>query len=133
MTITINSQTIDYTLEHESTLGDVVGAIERWLGEAGMQIRSVEHDGNALDISERSEWDVAAVADIGQVDIVAVTPAEFLLEKIQSLHAYFTAIRDEPEDSTVTGSLLEERVAVGELIADGPHVVSIFHQIGHFE
>jgi len=122
MNITINRQEIDYTLENESTLGEVVGEIEKWLGEAGLQIRSIERDGSLLDLSSKTVWNVMSLDDVENVDVVAVTPLEFRAEKLQSLIDYFVAIRDTDEDaSEVLASLLEERQAVAELLADAIH------------
>ncbi len=117
MHITINSQSIDYTLESESTLGDVVAGIEKWLGESGLQIRSITSDGSSLDLSEKPSWETQPVEEIGSVDVVAVTPFEFLAEKLESLHGYFsTFVEATVVDSPVVSALLEERKAVAELL-----------------
>jgi molybdopterin converting factor small subunit len=119
MNITINSETIDYTLEHESTLGDVVLELEKWLGEGGMQIRSIQTDGAALDLATKDSWNLRSVQDVQSVDVIAVTPMEFAAEKLQSLFQYFSTLRDATDDdASFVSELLLEREGVAALLAD---------------
>ena len=84
MNITINSETLDYRLESEATLGEVVAELQKWLGDAGMCIRSIDADGSGIDLSMKSSWDHKPVADVGRMEVVAQTPFEFRAEKIAS-------------------------------------------------
>ena len=117
MNITINSKNLDYRLEAEATVGEVVDEIEKWLGESGMCIRSIDTNGEALNLSLKSSWNDISVHDIDRMDIVAQTPIEFRAEKIESLHQYFVTLRDASEDAyEIVVDLLVEQEGVAELL-----------------
>jgi len=128
MNILINQEPIDVTLEREENLGEVILALRSWLGEAGLRIRSIAADGDSLDESPEG-WSDRKVSETERVEVIAVTPLELAAEKIESLHDYFTAIRDSNADSAeLIRDLMEESQAVSELLTDAvsPEISSQF-------
>jgi hypothetical protein len=117
MNIIMNDRPIDFELEEESTLGEVIVSVESWLANGGMRVRSIESDGSILDLDTRDDWYAVPIDSIGTVTIVARSPFEIDAEKITSLHRYFVTLRDSGGDSYETVvDLLEEREAVTELL-----------------
>jgi hypothetical protein len=48
MIITINGDSIEYTLENENTAGDVIKSLTSWLEESGLILASLRLNGKAF-------------------------------------------------------------------------------------
>ena len=119
MTIRINSEPVDITLEQEENLGEVISGIERWLAEESFCIRTISVDSEELDPEGYSQWKNRLVDEIEEIDIFALTPVELRAEKIQSLYDYFRTISESDDtQSELVANLLEEAPAVAELLGD---------------
>lgn len=117
MDIIINEEPLDFTLEQESTLGEVMLEIEKWLGQAHLRIRSVTVDGSSIDLVDRTGWDARNIDRIGVLEVTALSPVEFRVEKLESLHAYLSALAETTApDGRLISELLDDRDAVAEFL-----------------
>lgn len=92
MRITINEQTIDYTLEHETTLGEVVGGIEKWLDDSDLRISAVTIDDQELPLMKKEEWTSIPLEEISELDITAATPLEYSYNSFRTVNEYIQAL-----------------------------------------
>ena len=53
MEIRINEEIIDFTLERERVLGDVVDGIQGWLSTNGFALTEIKKDNSLLQIGDR--------------------------------------------------------------------------------
>ena len=56
MKIVLNNEEIDFTLEDEKTLGDVLSGIEKWIQKSGFNITSIRANGKTLLLEEEKDW-----------------------------------------------------------------------------
>ena len=64
MQILLNEEPLDFVLESERHLGEVVDAMAQWLGDQGYEITGVDVDSRELPVHERESWDGLPVGDI---------------------------------------------------------------------
>ena len=134
MTITVNDQAIDFTLESERTLGEVLSELRNWVEDAGLRIRSIESNGEDLDLAQNDSWDLVSLETIDRVSVVALTPVEFYREKLESLYQYFELIRDYAQSKSEAASgLLLERSSVAELLSEtiSPEAATMFLNVSN--
>ena len=114
MQILINSSPLEYTLEDETSLGEVIDGLEQWLRSGRFAIVSLSVNQTPYRLHDRDSWQSLPLDDINAVDIEAfpltridettlVAVSEFLNLLEQALH---TANQE----------------AVGEISAELPYV-----------
>jgi hypothetical protein len=98
----MNEEKVDFTLESEKTLADVVHSIEQWLARQKLVIVSLEIDGTPFgqgDLDRKKDLPVSAVSE------VRITVSDFVrleIDGIRALTSFFESLkaklaaRDEP-------------------------------------
>jgi len=77
MRLTVNGDSVDFSLEHERTLGEVTAAVERWLAGAGFVVVALAADGEDL---AGSHWQERPLDGVGVLAIGARNAGELRLE-----------------------------------------------------
>jgi hypothetical protein len=88
MEIKIDKEPIDFTLENETTLGEVVRGIEDWLDNAGMLIGSMRVDNRELPVRNREEWKSLPLDTITELNVDTVMLYEAIYEELQIVELY---------------------------------------------
>lgn len=108
MNIKINEQPIDFTLEHERNLGEVLQGIGEWLGDSEFRVSSLEYDGTTVvpGSDESEKWKQEPIDKIDNLDITILSDSEQYGHDLFTIHQYL--------------SLLQRALAAGnrELIED---------------
>ena len=91
MTITINGENIDFTLEKERTAGDVLKGVSSWLEESGMLVSSITMDGQPVIIADDG-WKAAELDGIGVMNVEAVSLREARLRQLETARDYFVLL-----------------------------------------
>ncbi len=68
MQLKINGETVDYTLEKESVLSQVVKAVEDWLGGSGYLITGIREGGRDLLASPPADWGGTPIDSVAELD-----------------------------------------------------------------
>ena len=68
MLLRINGEKVEYTLERESRLADVVTAVEDWLGRSGYIITGIREGGRDLLDSPRDRWSALPLENVAELD-----------------------------------------------------------------
>lgn len=89
MTITINGNAIDYTLENEKTLHDVLLALSSWMQEQDMVMRSVKIDGIRIELTDRMALSHHSLESIDHLNIHAISTLESQIFQIQTAQGFF--------------------------------------------
>ncbi len=75
MKLKINGEPVDFTLEDESTLSEVVRGVENWLGGTGYLITGIRAGGADLPARPSAEWGRQPIGTVAELDF-AVSHAE---------------------------------------------------------
>jgi len=78
MRLTINGETVDYTLEQEKTLGDVVAGVRKWLATEGFLVTALRDGPTDLVRLPRESWEGRDIAGIECLAVEAALPADAL-------------------------------------------------------
>ena len=71
MEIYVNDERLDFTLEKEETLGDVVKAVDAWLAGSGFAMTSILTPGHELNAEAPESW---LSLPIGEVEALRIAP-----------------------------------------------------------
>ena len=88
MIISINGKEIDFTLEDEKSVGDVVEGLTGWLDESGMLIESVRLNGEAAPMAE-DEWKDRGIEGVERLELNAVDRRTARLIQLETARDYF--------------------------------------------
>ena len=92
--IKINDQPIEFTLENEKNLGDIIEGVKTWLGETGFQITSIEHDGNVInpDIVQKETWEQEPISNITSINVTVLSPVEQYGQNLHTIYQFITLL-----------------------------------------
>lgn len=96
MTITVNGEHIDFTLEAEKSVGDVLGGLIGWLDNAGMLIESVRLNGEAAPMAEDA-WKLQSIDEVNTLELNAVNRRTARLIQLETARDYFTLLVNSAE------------------------------------
>jgi len=96
MRININGDDIDFTLENEKTVGDVLSELRSWLGSTGMLISSVEIDNQKTSLDEKDSLE-KPVEEIGRLSIEASSIRESRMKQLEIARDFFVILRNAAE------------------------------------
>ena len=119
MDIFINNEKIDFELENETMLHQVVDGLISWAAGGGYQIRSVQFDG-----AEYQSGDPACretpVDSVKRMDLSAKNRLEIHEENLQLLHQYVSLLRKSIEGKNIklVKELQADADSVTRLLAD---------------
>jgi hypothetical protein len=86
--VTVNGQSIDYTLETEKTLGEVVAGMEKALNAAQMVVTSLRWGERELATESESAWSGIALESVESLHITARTLAEVERDQVVLIDRY---------------------------------------------
>ncbi len=92
MRISINEETIDFTLEDEKKLGEVIEGIHNWLGNSGYQIFSFDYDGTTVvpGGEEDEKWKEQSIDHIQNLDVTVLSATEQYGQDLHTLYQYIS-------------------------------------------
>jgi hypothetical protein len=76
----INGEPIDFTLEKEAVVSEVVKGVEDWLGGSGFLITGIRLEERDLLASPRSEWAAIPIASVSELDFRVSRPGDVRIE-----------------------------------------------------
>jgi len=86
MEIRINDRPLDYSLDNESALGEVLSGVEQWLISSGHRIASLSVDGNVINASMIEDVFSRKIDTIKKLDITTNVVADLTAASLLSLH-----------------------------------------------
>ncbi len=75
MKIRINGQDLSYSIENETTVGEILGAIETECEKNGMTVTEISFDGKKLDAAELDSFFAKPPAEVDEVNLTAISGA----------------------------------------------------------
>jgi hypothetical protein len=110
--IQVNDQPLDFTLEGERTLGEVVRGLERWLEGSPLVLYSVRHRGRELLGRPAGEWAEMPQAKVGRLEVTVKHTEELTRANLKTV-AEFLAMARTFSSGTATDPVLAEELARG--------------------
>ena len=118
MEIVVNNEKIDFTLENERTLGEVIAAVEAWLNKSNLVAASINLDLRDSDKQERDlieepeeNWSGTPIGRIERLVITARLVMEIQFSNIQTVLSYLDLLKSavEKRDQSKIEDLLQGR------------------------
>lgn len=106
MTIFINETKVDFKLENEKTLQEVVNSLLQWVDGQGHQLQSILVDGAPLMAENMEDWQDNPIADIERIDLSTISRMEARLNYLQALYQFFLLLQRSLEERN--DSLLQQ-------------------------
>jgi len=105
--IELNGEKLDFTLEKEQNITEVIEGIEQWLKESSLIITDlrIDYSTGEIDLYHelRRNWNVYSLDKIGKINISALSIQEVLVNSIYTVKEYLlllqTAIRNADADT----------------------------------
>jgi hypothetical protein len=91
--IRINGQPLDFKLEGERTLGEVVRGLEQWLAGSELVLCEARGDGRELLGAPPQEWSGTPPAEVRRLELTVRHASELRLDNLRTLLEYLEAVR----------------------------------------
>jgi hypothetical protein len=98
MTISINGEDIGYTLEKETTTGEVLDGIASWLEESGMLVAGVRIDSRKMILADDT-WKSIPLEGIQSLEIEAVSVREGRIRQLETARDFFVLLEQSVKNS----------------------------------
>ena len=119
MEIFINNEKIDFSLETETVLHEVIDGINSWAGKDGFQIKNIYYDDLQYD-GQKDNCRNTPLSEISSLNITALSRMEVHQENLQLLHQYISLFIKSIEGVNITliRELQLESESLCNLLAD---------------
>ncbi len=116
MEIIINDEKVDYTVEDEKSLGDVLKSLEGWVAENGGIINTVSVDEREIAFGQQTEQLDKSISSINRLSLQTSSRFEHALSAIATVSVYIDRI---------AGDYLKSRnIDDYDLILEGINLIS---------
>ena len=115
MDIRINDQNLDFTIEKNETLGDVVKDIEAWLDGSDLVLYSVKHEDQDLLSQPYEQWAKIPHGEVGTLNVMVKHTRELTVLNLRTILEYLAQLKQ--ATAAGKGELL------GELFSGFPALV----------
>jgi hypothetical protein len=88
--ISINGVKIEYRIETETTVGEILGSLESECEKSGMTITGISVDGAVMQAEKLDKLFAKKIAEIGKIELTTLSGAE-ILESLRNLGTRFNA------------------------------------------
>jgi hypothetical protein len=112
--ITLDGQLLNYTLEGEQNLYQVLSSIAQWLSPQKAEITRITLNGKSIDRWDRKEFENISIGEIDQLDLVTATESEQEYNELEILLQYFHLLKRALEG--------RQKDSLMEILKEYPHV-----------
>jgi len=126
MTITVNGDSIDYTLENEKNAGDILKGLSSWLEESGMLIGSLEINKESRLLND-AEWKIFPIESIEYFSIEALSLREGRIRQLETARDYFILLEDSIQSENeialeeLENGFIDLKQVLPHLLNEGPY------------
>ena len=92
MEILVNREPLDFTLEKESSVGEVVDGLAQWLGEGQFAITSLDVNTATYAIHDRSAWADISLDEVERLSVEAMPLTQVDHATLVALDQYFSLL-----------------------------------------
>ncbi len=94
MEIKINKEKINFQLEDEKTLGDIINVIRNWIHSSGFVIISLSLDDKEIKIEKRTDWQKTPIKGINCIDIKVNHVSQLRISNLETVIRYLGMFSD---------------------------------------
>jgi hypothetical protein len=116
MEIIINDESVDFTIENEKNLGDVLESLEGWVAENGGIISTVSVDEREITVGQQSEHLGKNISSINRLSLQTSTRFDHALSTIGTVSVYI--------DRVIGDYLKSRNIDDYELILEGINLIA---------
>jgi hypothetical protein len=121
MEILVNGEPLDFSLEQEQSLGEVIDGIQQWLHEGEFLLTSLTVNNEQVPIHNRDEWDSRGIETLQSVQIEALPRNQVDQTTILALDEYLSMLHAALQEG--------DNAAMRELADELPHVQERISQL----
>ena len=114
MEILVNREPLDFRLENESSVGEVIDGLADWLSSGSFAITSLDVNATSYAIHDRSSWENIAVTEVDELSVEALPLNRVDHTTIVALDEYCSLLKEAIETGATE--------PLGELVAELPYV-----------
>ncbi len=115
MKLLINNQNVNFTLENEKNLGDVVAGINKWLKGSGFNITDLRIDDEPLNLEEKETWQGRSIDSIDTLYVNVKHITELRIANLETVLQYLNLLKKAIQD--------ENRALYSELVPGFPFML----------
>lgn len=93
MKIVVNDEPIEFTLQGEKELGDILPSIREWLSESDYAIAGMAVDGRELDLANQDDWRRLSLEGIDTLSVQASSLIQEQLDGIETAMEFLLLLR----------------------------------------
>ena len=119
MDIFINDVKIDFQLENEKSIKDIVSGLSGWASSEGVQLQNIRIDDKDYDSAD-SSFSTMELNGIGKIEVAAKSILQIHEENLQLLHQYISLMKKSVEGKNIKliDDLKSDIDSVSALLAD---------------
>ncbi len=128
MEILINDEKVEFELETEKNVGDIIKGLESWIGENDNVIESISIDSVTVPFDYNCSEFSRSISLVKELKVITLTQIELAVNTIVSLGEYITKILSEYDDSdslTYYDSILEGMKLIYSGIVDSLRILNV--------
>ncbi len=128
MEILINDEKVEFELETEKNVGDIIKGLESWIGENDNVIESISIDSVTVPFDYNCSEFSRSISLVKELKVITLTQIELAVNTIVSLGEYITRILSEYDDSdslTYYDSILEGMKLIYSGIVDSLRILHV--------
>ncbi len=92
MILKINGDKVDFTLEKEAVLSELVDGVETWLSTSGYRITGIAVGAENLLAEPRERWEAVPISSVAEIDFSATRSEEIRIEHWATARAWLGAL-----------------------------------------
>ncbi len=92
MKLLINNQEINFTLENEKQLGEVIREINKWLGGSGLNITEIRVNDRIIDPEKESQWEMQNIEEIETLSVTVTHISELRVTNLETVIEYLNLL-----------------------------------------
>ena len=114
MKILINSQPLEFTLEEESSVGEVADGVTRWLDPAGLVITAgrLAASGTSRSLEDKEQWGEVSLDGVEELDFTVEDYRTMQINHLRTMHEYFRLLASNLAESSANPDV---DAAIGQL------------------
>ena len=101
MKIYVNDFELDFKLETEERLSQIISSLQSWLSGEGHHIQSIQVNGEYLDWDQTETWQNQPVKEVERIDILSVNSMELRVRYLHALQQFFTLLKRSLEERNI--------------------------------
>ncbi len=95
MEIHVNNEKLNFTLENESTVLEIIESVEHWLNNQNVVISYINVDGAEITPEKKNELIGISLSDVNNISIETASPSEIALVSLQDSKLYIDTFLEE--------------------------------------